>query len=82
VAIGRGQGVIAAAEKIVVIDLIMRGGGSGPDQRAQAAIADGQSVVGARRGGVEREVGVRDQAAVVVFEQTVGSLRDSGANRQ
>ena len=62
VAFGRSQSVIAEAEKIVVIDLIMQGGGSGPNQRAHAAIADGQAVVAARRGGVEREVGARDQA--------------------
>jgi hypothetical protein len=74
VAFGRSQSVIAEAEKIVVIDLIMQGGGSGPNQRAHAAIADGQAVVAARRGGVEREVGVRDQAGVVVFEQTPGGL--------
>ena len=33
-------------------------------------------------GVVEREVGVRDQAGVVVFEQTVGGLRDGRSNRQ
>ena len=50
VALGRSQRVVAEAEKIVVIDLIMQGSGSGPNQRAHSAIANGQAVVSARRG--------------------------------
>src|SRR5580698_661943 len=82
VAFGRSQSVVSEAEKIVVIDLIMQGGGSGPNQRAHTAIADGQAVVAARRWSVERKVRVRDQSAVVAFEQTVGGLRDGGSDCQ
>src|ERR1700720_3302341 len=82
VAFGRSQSVIAEAKQIVVIDLKMQGGGTGPNQRAHAAIADGQAVVAAWRGGVEREIGARDQAAAVVLEQTGGGFRDGCSNSQ
>ena len=82
VPLGRSLGVFVITEQINVIDLIMQGGRSGPNQCAHAAIADGKAVVGAWRGGVEREVSMRDQAAVVVFEQTVGGLRAGCSNCQ
>ena len=79
---GRGQRVITKAKEINVVDLIMHGGGSGPYQCAHATIADGKAVVSARRRCVEREVGVRDQTAVIVVEQTLGALRSGRSSSQ
>ena len=80
--LGRGQRVITEAKKINVVDLVMQGGRSGPNQCAHAAIADGQAIVRARRGSVEREIGVRDQTAVIVVEQTLGGLSSGRSNSQ